>query len=120
MCIPVTDENAIEAETIFQYVREQAFVAMHFRALPARERGHHRLCTSRNCRGVSSSVDVAKLFFGGAVVALVTTLERAAIAHVMLRSGDDVVAFQEIRAADGALQASHHRSRVFVNDLRTF
>ncbi len=110
--VPVADDEAVEAEAVFQHVGQQAPVAVHLHALPAGEGGHHRHHTGLDRNRVALRVDADQLGLADIGVTLVDAATGAAVGQEMLGRGRDMAVLQHWPRTRLALEATHHRVSV--------
>src|SRR4029079_9114668 len=118
VAVPVSHDKAVESQALLENPGEESFVPMHLHTLPARVGGHDRLHPCGYRRQVAGTVNVAQRALAGAIVALVASLARAAVAQKVLRSCEHVLAAEERVRAPRALQARDHRGRIRPHDGR--
>src|SRR4029079_11340626 len=115
---PVGYDETAEIHAIPEHAGQQAPVAGHLDALPARKADHHRR-TARLDRGaVWQAVDVAQHLFGNLRVALVDAVVGPAVSQEVLGRGHDLATLEDAARVGRALQAAHHSADVGGDERR--
>ena len=120
MSIPVTYDQAIKAHALDQYTGQHGLHTMHFFAMKTIVRGHHRLYTRRDGRGVACRVNVTQFGFCGEIITLVLSVLGAAVSHEMLGGRDDTVVIEKLITAILALQSFDKPGCISSHNLWVF
>ena len=119
MPVPIADDKPIELKLPFQHVGEQRAVAVHFHAVNAAERGHHRLRARGDRAEIPLRVYIEELLLAAQGIPLVDAEVCPAIPKKMFCRGDHACVAEERRVWFGfALEAVHHTRRVCLDERR--
>src|SRR5262249_28207557 len=102
MTIPVAYDQAVEMQPLFQHVRQEVVIAVHFHALPAGERSPDALYSRAHGRPIACEMNASPLCLTRAIVSLVVSAG-ATVAHVVLRRRDYMRGIEEFRRTEWPL-----------------